>query len=76
MIALRLPAEAEGRLGAAARAAGRSKAAYSREVILRHLEDLEDLLLAEQRLADVRAGKTQTVPLEEVMARYGMEKRA
>jgi uncharacterized protein (DUF4415 family) len=34
---------------------------------------LEDLYLAEQRLVDIRSGKTQTVPLEEVMKRYGLE---
>jgi len=46
---------------------------YAREAILEHLDDLEDLYLAEQRLIDIRSGKTQTVPLEEVMKRYGME---
>ena len=34
---------------------------------------LEDLYLAEQRLVNIRSGKTQTVPLEEVMKRYGLE---
>ena len=38
-----------------------------------HLDDLEDLYLVEQRLINIRAGKTQTVSLEEVMKRYGME---
>jgi PHP family Zn ribbon phosphoesterase len=32
---------------------------------------LEDLYLAEQRLIAIRAGKSKTVPLEEVMKRYG-----
>lgn len=40
---------------------------------IEHLDDLEDLCLAEQRLIDIRAGKTQTVPLEVVVKRYGME---
>ena len=31
------------------------------------------LYLAEQRLVDLRAGKTQPVPLEEVMKQHGME---
>ncbi len=34
---------------------------------------LEDLYLAEQRLVDIRSGKTQTVPLEEVLKRNGLE---
>ena len=73
MLAIRLPAEVERRLDALAKATGRTKTFYAREAILEHLDDLEDLYLAEQRLIDIRAGKTQTVPLEEVMKRYGME---
>lgn len=33
---------------------------------------MEDLYLAEQRLIDLRAGRSETVPLKEVMERYGM----
>ena len=73
MLAIRLPAEVENRLEALAQATGRTKTFYAREAIIEHLEDLEDLYLAEQRLIDIRTGKTQTVPLEEVMKRYGME---
>jgi len=73
MLAIRLPAEVEARLEAMAKATGRTKTFYAREAILEHLDDLEDLYLAEQRLIDIRAGKEETVPLEEVMKRYGME---
>lgn len=73
MLAIRLPAEVESRLDALARATGRTKSFYARKAILDHLDDLEDLYLAEQRLIDIRAGKTQPVPLEDVMKRYGME---
>lgn len=73
MLAIRLPAEVENRLEALAQATGRTKTFYAREAILEHLDDLEDLYLAEQRLIDIRAGKTQTLPLEEVMKRYGVE---
>lgn len=73
MLAIRLPVEVETRLDALAKATGRTKTFYAREAILEHLEDLEDLYLAEQRLIDIRAGKTQTTPLEEVMTRYGLE---
>ena len=67
------PGEIENRLEALAQATGRTKTFYAREAILEHLDDLEDLYLAEQRLIDIRAGRSQTVPLEEVMKRYGME---
>ena len=73
MLAIRLPAEVENRLEALAQATGRTKTFYAREAILEHLDDLEDLYLAEQRLMDIRSGKTQTVALEEVMKRYGLE---
>ncbi len=73
MLAIRLPPEVESRLDALARATGRTKTFYAREAILEYLDDMEDLYLAEQRLTDIRAGKTQPVPLDEVMKRYGME---
>ena len=73
MLAIRLPAAVESRLDALAKATGRTKTFYAREAILEYLDDLEDLYLAEQRLIDIRAGKTQTVPLDEVMKRHGLE---
>lgn len=73
MLALRLPEEIEDRLERLAKATGRSKSFYAREAILEHLDDLEDLYLAEQRLTDLRAGRTQTVPLDDLMKRYGLE---
>lgn len=73
MLAIRLPADVENRLETLARATGRTKTFYAREAILEHLSDLEDLYLAEQRLIDIRAGKTKTIPLEDVMKRHGME---
>jgi RHH-type rel operon transcriptional repressor/antitoxin RelB len=73
MLAIRLPVEVETRLDALAKATGRTKTFYAREAILEHLDDLEDLYLAEQRLAAIRAGKSQTIPLEEVMKQYGLE---
>jgi len=73
MLAIRLPSEIEDRLEALAQATGRTKTFYAREAILEHLEDLEDLYLAEQRMIEIRAGKSQTVTLEKVMKSYGLE---
>ena len=73
MLTIRLPADVENRLKALALATGRTKTSYAREAILAHLDDLEDLYLAEQRSIANRAGKSQSIPLEEVMKRYGME---
>lgn len=72
MLAIRLPPEIESRLDALAAVTGRTKTFYAREAILKHLDDLEDTYLAEQRLADVRAGRTETIPLEDVMKKYGL----
>ncbi|OGV71657.1 MAG: CopG family transcriptional regulator [Methylophilales bacterium RIFCSPHIGHO2_02_FULL_57_10] len=72
-ISIRLPDDVETRLNNLAARTGRSKTYYVTEAICEHLAELEDLYLAEQRLIDIRAGRTQTVPLEDVMKRYGME---
>lgn len=63
---VRLPEEAEERLTALAQSTGRSKAYYIREAIMEHLDDLEDIYLAEKRLQDLRVGKSRTYTLEEV----------
>lgn len=73
MLAIRLPAEVEARLDALAKATGRTKTFYAREAILEHIEDLEDLYLAEQRLVALRSGKSEAIPLGDVMKRYGLE---
>ena len=72
-ISIRLPEEIEHRLNELAARTGRSKTFYATEAILEHLDDLEDLYLAEQRLIEIRAGRSQTVSLEEVMRRYDLE---
>lgn len=72
MLAIRLPSDLEERLEHLAKATGRTKTFYAREAIVAHLDDLEDLYLAEQRLLDNRAGRSASVPLEDVMKRYGL----
>jgi RHH-type transcriptional regulator, rel operon repressor / antitoxin RelB len=72
MLAIRLPVEIEDRLEALAKATGRTKTYYAREAILEHLDDLEDIYLAEQELAEIRAGRSATVSLEDLMKRHGM----
>jgi len=50
MLAIRLDAETEKRLEALAKKTGRTKTFYAREAILEHLDDLEDIYLASERL--------------------------
>lgn len=72
MLAIRLPERIEKRLARLAKRTGRTKTYYAREAILKHLEELEDIYLAEKRLADIRAGRTKTIPMEEVMRQHGL----
>jgi RHH-type rel operon transcriptional repressor/antitoxin RelB len=73
MLALRLPAEIEERLEALAKETGRSKSFYAREAIVAHLDELEEVYLAESRLEDLRAGRGGTTPLADVMDEYDLE---
>ncbi len=50
MLAIRLPDEIEERLAELAAKTGRTKTFYAREAILQHLDELEDIYLAEERL--------------------------
>jgi RHH-type rel operon transcriptional repressor/antitoxin RelB len=72
MLALRLPEDIEIRLEKLAKATGRTKSFYAREAIIEHLADLEDLYLAEKRLAKVRSGKSKMVSLNAVEAELGL----
>ena len=72
MLAIRLPAEIEARLDTLARRTGRSKTFYAREAILAHLDDLEDLYLAQQVMQRIQSGEERTFTLDEVEARLGL----
>ncbi len=71
-VSLRLPDEVSKRLERLAERTGRSKTYYMVEAICEHVEDLEDLYLAEQRLIDIRAGKSKTYTLDEVERSLGL----
>jgi RHH-type transcriptional regulator, rel operon repressor / antitoxin RelB len=73
MLAIRLPESIEKRLEKLARRTGRTKTYYVREAILQHLDDLEDMYLAERVMDRIRTGEERTVPLENVMKRHGLE---
>ena len=72
---VRLPDDVADRLNRLVYRTGRSKTFYMIEAIRDHLDDLEDLYLAEQRLIDIRTGNSQAFPLEEMLERYGSESR-
>ncbi len=72
MLTIRLPPEIDARLRRLAAATGRTKAFHAREAIVEYLGDLEDIYLAEQRLPDIRAGRTLAIPLEDIMKSYDL----
>ena len=73
MLAIRLPEEIEKRLDALAKETGRTKTFYARQAILEQLDDLEDYYLAEKALQEIKSGQVKTIPLEEIMKRYGLD---
>jgi RHH-type rel operon transcriptional repressor/antitoxin RelB len=73
MLAIRLPDAIEKRLSRLAKLTGRTKTFYAREAIQRHLEDLEDLYLAEKRLKALRSGRSRAFSLDEVERDLGVD---
>lgn len=72
MLALRLPADIEKRLEDLAHRTGRSKDDFALEAIVEHLDDLEDLYLAEQRLKELRSGEASAISLVDMMKAHGV----
>jgi RHH-type rel operon transcriptional repressor/antitoxin RelB len=70
MLAIRLPEKIEKRLDRLAKRTGRTKTYYAREAILQHLDELEDVYIAERRLEAIRSGRSRLIPLEKVSRRY------
>ena len=71
-VSIRLPEDISSRLQELAQRTGRSKTFYMIEAIREHLDDLEDLYIAEQRLIEIRAGRSKTHTLEEVERSLGL----
>jgi RHH-type transcriptional regulator, rel operon repressor / antitoxin RelB len=72
-VSLRLPDDLSDRLDKLAKRTGRSKTYYMIEAIREQIGDLEDIYLAEKELAEIKAGRSKLVSLEDVMKSYGVE---
>ena len=70
--AVRIPDETYERLQALAARTGRTATYYIREALEEHLDDLEDIYLAEQRLIDHRNGRGETVSMDEMRQQLGL----
>lgn len=66
MLSIRLPEDIELRLENLAKKTGCTKTFYAREAILEHLNDQEDLYLADKRLSNIKNGKTKTIKLSQL----------
>ena len=64
MVAVRLPQEMEKRLNDLSRKTGRTKSFYIRQALEKHLEEMEDVYLAEERFRTL----DKTVSLDELMS--------
>jgi len=69
MLALRLPPDLEKRLDDLAKRTGRTKSYYAREAIIEHIDDLEDMYLAELRLKE----NGPRISLDEVINKYALD---
>jgi RHH-type transcriptional regulator, rel operon repressor / antitoxin RelB len=74
MLAIRLPQSIEKRLEKLARRTGRTKTFYARQAILEHLQDMEDMYLAEGVLDGIRSGEERSIPPKDVMKRHGLKR--
>jgi RHH-type rel operon transcriptional repressor/antitoxin RelB len=73
MLTIRLPQSIEHRLEMLARRTGHTKSFHARQAIPQHLDDLEDLYLAERALKRIRKGQDDAIPLEALMKRHHEE---
>ena len=71
VLAIRLPQDLEKRLEELAKRTGRTKTYFVREAIVEHLDDLEDLYLAEARLQALRSGEDRVADAPAPYLRVG-----
>ena len=72
-LSIRLPDDIALRINRLTKLNGHSKTFYITDAILEHLDDLEDIFLAEKRLERIRTVRAKTIPLKDVMKRQGLD---
>jgi RHH-type transcriptional regulator, rel operon repressor / antitoxin RelB len=70
---IRLPEDVERRLEAMAKKTGRTKAFYIREMILNHIDEMEDYYLAANVVERIRKGQGRTFTAQEVRRDLGLD---
>jgi RHH-type rel operon transcriptional repressor/antitoxin RelB len=64
--AIRLPDDTYDRLKALSERTGRTSTYYIREAIEKHIEDMEDLYLAEEATRQIQRGQSKIISAEEM----------
>ncbi len=72
-VSVELPEDIEEKLQELVDRTGRSKSSWVLEAIVEHIGDIEDAHIAEQRLADIRSGRSKTITLDELERNLGLE---
>ena len=70
---IRLPDDVERRLDALAEKTGRTKAFYIREMILNHIDEIEDYYLAADVVERIRKGKERVHSSKAVRNELGLD---
>jgi RHH-type transcriptional regulator, rel operon repressor / antitoxin RelB len=70
---IRLPEDIERRLEAMAQKSGRTQAIYIREMIVRHLDEMEDYYLAAHVVESLRKVKGRTFTAQGVRQDVGLD---
>lgn len=65
-VSIRIDPELDARLEKLAKRTGRTKSFYIKQAIEDHLEDLEDLYLAQRVVGRIESGKERVVSLKEL----------
>jgi RHH-type rel operon transcriptional repressor/antitoxin RelB len=71
-LSIRLDDDLAARLERLARVTGRSKSFYVKQAIEDHIEDLEDLYIAQKVLDRIADGRERLIPLEDLERKPGM----
>ena len=70
-LSIRIDPDIDARLERLARLTGRSKSFYVKQAIEEHIEDLEDLYLAQRVAKRIADGRERLVPLEDLERELG-----
>lgn len=70
-LSIRIDPDTDARLERLARLTGRSKSFYVKQALEEHIEDLEDLYLAQRVTKRIADGRERLIPLEDLERELG-----